>query len=339
MYQLKTDPDLCRRCETTDCLARCQYLNLDPEAAKREKMKMIEGLDSIVLHQCATCYGCEEYCKHRNHPFYLIVGLQEKRGIKPAPEDFIREQVKLFAPREEAKITEIDGTPLSMCLFPKLKDSRIAGSIFEGTSVLMGRNFFCNLVYLHYGMHSLILERVENTINNFARHNIDELVCFHDECYALYASYAPAFGLEVPFRPVHLFEFLHRRLLDNAGKIKKLGLKVAYQRPCSTRLTPEKDHYLDKIFALIGVERVKREYDGENPLCCGAVFRAQGRGDLADDVQARNIGDMVQSGAGACVFNCPMCYMTLSGAVAQKGIRPILISDLCRLALGEDVAD
>lgn len=339
VYQLKTDPALCRECPTTDCLTRCQYLGLDPETAKKEKMKMIAGEDSLVLHRCATCYGCEEYCPHHNHPFYLIVKLQEDRGIKPAPEEFTNDQVKIFAPREEVKVARIEGRPLSMCLFPKLRDSRITGSIFEGTSVLMGRNFFCNLVYLHYGLNSLILERAEKTIENFARHNIDELICYHDECYALYASYAPAYGLKVPFRPVHLFEFLYRRLLENPGGIKKLGLKVAYQRPCSTRLTPEKDHYLDKIFDLIGVERVIREYDGESPLCCGAVFRAHGKGELADDVQARNIGDMVRSGAGACVFNCPMCYMILSGAVAQKGIRPVLISDLCRLALGEEAAD
>lgn len=338
MFDLKTDPDLCRACETTDCLTRCQYLKLNQETAKKEKMNLIAGRDSMVLHQCATCYGCEEYCRHKNHPFYLIVKLQEELGIKPAPADFIESQVRLFAPRGEAETAEISGRPFSLCLFPRLKD-RVSGKLFEDTSILMGRNYFCNLVYLHYGLNSLILERLQKTLDNFARNKIEELVCFHDECYGTYASYAPAFGMKVPFRPVHLFEFLYQKLLENAGSVKKLGIRVAYQRPCSTRLTPEKDHFLDKIFDLVGVERVKRTYDGENPLCCGAVLRSQGRGDLADDLLERNLADMVGSGASACVFNCQMCYMTMSGAVAQKGIRPLLISDLCRLAMGEEIPD
>jgi Fe-S oxidoreductase len=53
------------------------------------------------------------------------------------------------------------------------------------------------------------------------------------------------------------------------------------------------------------------------------------------DVQKRNVEDMSNAGAEYCVFNCPGCFSSLSEAVAKKGIKPIMMHDLCRLALGE----
>ena len=62
------------------------------------------------------------------------------------------------------------------------------------------------------------------------------------------------------------FDFSHvdapavRKRLDAlAGEIQPLGLKVAYQRPCSNRLCPQTDKFVDDIFALIGVARAARE--------------------------------------------------------------------------------
>jgi Fe-S oxidoreductase len=80
---------------------------------------------------------------------------------------------------------------------------------------------------------------------------------------------------------------------------------------------------------------VEREYDGENALCCGALIRLQQNDDLADDLQKRNLDDMRAAGANVCVFNCPVCLLTLGEAVAEKGMMPILMSELCQFALGE----
>jgi Fe-S oxidoreductase len=92
---------------------------------------------------------------------------------------------------------------------------------------------------------------------------------------------------------------------------------------------------VDEIFGLIGVHRPERTYDRENALCCGTTIRAMQRDELADDIQERNVEDMVAVGARYCVFNCPMCFMTMREMVAERGITPILMSDLCRMALGE----
>jgi Fe-S oxidoreductase len=226
-----------------------------------------------------------------------------------------------------------------MCFFPMLTGC-VRGKLFEGASTIVGSDIFCNIMWLHFAKNSVIRERLPQIIDNIWNHylkesNVDELICFHDECYGTYTQVAPAFGIEVPFKPVHLFQYLIQRLDELKDQIRPLGLKVAYQRPCSNRLIPETQHWVDDIFQRIGVERVEREYDRENALCCGTVIRLQQNDDLADDLQERNIEDMRSAGANVCVFNCPVCLLTLGEAVAEKGMMPILMSELCQFALGE----
>lgn len=334
MYKLKFDQEICAACETIDCLVKCQYQEFSLEEAQIERQKLNRGENSRVLHDCATCYACNEYCKLGNHPFYQIVELQEQRDIWPAPKPIVHQQMKMFSPKEDFQPQEINGTEFDMCLFPALKGS-IQGKLFKDVSLMLGRDLFCNLVYLHFAKSSVIKERVPRVIENFARCNIKELVCFHDECYALYASWAPAYGLEVPFKPVHLFQYLIDKLKENKTNLRKLGMKIAYQRNCSTRLVPQVEPVLDELFELIGVDRVPREYDRETPLCCGAILRMQGRDDLADEINQKNVDDMVRSGATVCVFNCPGCYAAIGQLVAEKGLMPVMINDLCRFAIGE----
>ena len=85
----------------------------------------------------------------------------------------------------------------------------------------------------------------------------------------------------------------------------------------------------------IGADRVPREYDRENALCCGGVPRAHQRDELADELVEKNINDMLRVGASYCVFNCPFCMATLGQEVAEQGLMPILVSDLVQIALGD----
>ncbi|MFH1135046.1 MAG: heterodisulfide reductase-related iron-sulfur binding cluster [Pseudomonadota bacterium] len=339
MEKIGFDPEICRTCETLDCLTRCGYMKFDLESAREEKTRLIRGEDSRVLRDCVTCYACEEYCPYHNHPFYLIVERQEELGVKPVPDPITKQQLKMMAPRGDLALGPARGPVLDMCYFPMLLGS-IKGELFAGLETMVGSDVFCNIMWLHFGKNSAIRERlprmVENIRNFLPRDGAArEMVCFHDECYGTYTQLAPAFGIDVPFKVVHLFDFLVRRLDELKDKIKPLGLKVAYQRPCSNRLSPETQVYVDQIFQRLGVERVKRKYDGEDALCCGGVLYAMQRDDEADDIQKRNLDDMVEAGAQVCVFNCPACLFTLGEAAAQRGLMPMLMSDLCRAALGE----
>lgn len=345
MFELRFDERKCSACQTGDCLTRCQYMDIDKDTAKAEMRKIINGEDSFVLHDCVTCYACEEYCKMGNHPFYLIVERQEELNIPPLPKPLIKRGVQMGIPfRGEPTIEEVKEPALSLGVFPQL-GYLTQGKLFEDVSFISTDprtmfHFFCQLMYLHYARTSVIKERLPGIIETIAKHNAKEVIFLHDECYGTFASYAPAVGIEVPFKPVHLFEYLYNRLKELKDDIKPLNLKVAYQRPCSSRLSSDKYHFVDDIFNLIGVDS-EREYVGENALCCAGTIvgqRKEGRRQLAADVQRRNIEDMINAGAELCVFNCPACFDTLAELVAQRGIRPIYMSDLCRLAIGEKPA-
>ena len=78
-----------------------------------------------------------------------------------------------------------------------------------------------------------------------------------------------------------------------------------------------------------------RKHDRQKALCCGGVPRAHQRDELADELVEKNINDMLSTSAAYCVFNCPFCMATLGMEVAERGLMPILVSDLVQLALGE----
>jgi len=340
VYEIRYDPDICEKCETVDCLMRCRYMTFESIGeARAERRRIMDGEHSRVLEECATCYACEEYCPYDNHPFYLIVERQEELGALPVPEPVTNQQVKMMAPRGRIAPEEVHEPLINMCYFPMLTGC-ISGKLYEGASVISGSDIFCNIMWLHFAKNSVIRERLPKTIDNICNYylknsGVEEVVCFHDECYGAFTRLAPAFGMEVPFRPVHLFEFIAKRLTELKDSIKPLNAVVAYQRPCSNRLIPETQGWVDEIFELIGVERPERQYDRENALCCAMTIRAAQREELADEVQDKNVEDMQAVGAKYCVFNCPACFFTLRGAVSERGMVPILMSDLCRIALGE----
>ena len=260
MYELQYDAAICAKCETFDCLTRCQYMDLGLEEARTERQRILDGEDSRVLRECATCYACEEYCPHDNHPFYLIVERQEQLKVWPVPLPLTDQQIRMMGPRGESAPRKVTAPVINMCAFRMLQGC-IRGTLFEGASTISGSDIFCNVMWLHFAKNSVIRERlprvIDNIMNFYLRESgVDELICFHDECYGTYTRIAPAFGIEVPFKPVHLFEYLVQRLTELRSQIRPIGEKVVYQRPCSNRLIPETQHWVDEIFELIGVDRV-----------------------------------------------------------------------------------
>lgn len=339
MYTLKFDDSLCNNCPSIACLTQCQYIDVDIDEAKEEMMKIIRGEDSFILQDCVTCYGCEEYCKRGNHPFYLITERREEKGILTSPRAITKQWINIGEPRGKYQLGDVKEKMLSFGFMPEFLQL-VQGRLFDDVmpSYVFGQEFFCNVVYIHFGTTSIIKKRLPMVIDNFRKFGIQEVVCMHDECYGSFAHLAPAYGIEVPFRPVHYFEYLYERLKALSHEIKPLNSKVAYQRPCSSRLSSDKHHLVGDIMELIGADLVKRTFQDENALCCGGIFGMAFGYELRNNVQKRNTDDMAESGAEYCVFNCPACYNSLATKVAQKGIKPLHIIDFCRMAIGEKPA-
>jgi Fe-S oxidoreductase len=336
MYALKFDENVCATCPSADCLLKCQYMEFEKDEAHEEMMKVVKGEDSRVLHDCVTCYACEEYCKRGNHPFYLIGERREEKGIYTAPRPITNQWINMTKMQGKQMVGAVKDKALSSCLLPELGEMG-TGEIFKDVSsaITFGAEFMCPAVHTHFAKMSVIKERLPIVLDHFKQLGVKEVICLHDECYGTYTSIAPAYGMELPFKPIYYMDFLLERLKELKDKIEPLNLKVAYQRPCSNRLIPEKHRLVKDILDFIGVELPDREYQDENALCCAELFRSISGYQLTNDVQKRNIDDMVATGAEYCVFNCPACQSTLSEKVTQSGLKPIHIIDLCKMAIGE----
>jgi len=336
MYALKFEKEICATCPSPHCLLKCQYMQYDKDEAHQEMMKLVNGEDSRVLTECVTCYACEEYCRRGNHPYYLIGERREEKGILTAPRAITNQWINMTAMQGKQMVGEVQDTALSSCLIPEL-GMLGSGKLFEDVAqaITFGAEFMCPAVHTHFAKMSVVKERLPKVIDHFRQLGVEKVICLHDECYGTYTSIAPAFGIEVPFTPIYYMDFLLEKLNEMKDQITPLNIRAAYQRPCSNRLIPQKHRLVREIMDLIGVELPDRTYQDENSLCCAEILRAVSGYRLANDVQQRNIDDMVECGASYCVFNCPACQSTLSEKVAKRGLTPVHIIDLCKAAIGE----
>jgi Fe-S oxidoreductase len=321
------------RCDLCgDCLVECQWMDVGRDQAVEWMKAMIEGEHTPVLDQCITCYACNEICPQDANPFDLLAELQEKYHSLSSAE---------FAQANEARYSfdkPLTGFPLadrvmSVCVFGKTDADLIQGELYNLPRV-GGKPYFCWVLFSHLGAESIQKKRAREFVDRLALTGAKEVVCFHDDCYAMLARLAPDYGIEVPFRPVHLAEYLVDYLKANKARIKPLEIDVAYQRPCASRHTPEKEHFIDELFELVGARRVERNFDRKNALCCSGIKMMIGKGDPRPD-QEKNILDAKTAGARALVCLCPMCMQSLAAVAKEHDLPPIFIGDLARMALGE----
>ncbi len=326
------DETRCDRCG--DCLVRCLYVDYDRERAAFEIDELIAGRPAPILSSCITCLACNEYCPTGARPFDLILERQEQfRSLGITPEMLAAEEAR-YAATGEVRVLENQGRVLSACVFSSTDAELFQGRLFEGLPTVRGRHFFCYILFDHLGAGSVTRRHAQAFVDSLAATGAQEVILFHDDCYGMLVDRAPQFGIKVPFRPVHVVEYLRDYLEVHRLDISPLGLRVAYQRPCASRMSPGKEDAVDAVLGLIGVERVQRRYDRERSLCCGlaaTMFSPQ----VAPVIRQRNLDDAVEAGAEAMCYLCPMCRRGLADDARAHGLAGYHIIELVRMALGE----
>ncbi len=321
--------DRCDLCG--DCLVNCRWIEAGRDQAAEWMKAMMEGRPTPVPQQCITCYACNETCPQDANPFDLIAALQEKAAIVSHQQ--ISEAENRLSFSGELRDLPAADRIMSICVFGKTDGHLIQGELYDLPKI-GGKPYFCWILFSHMGAESIQHRHAREFVDRLTATGAKEVVCFHDDCYAMLAKIAPEYGIEVPFRPVHLAEYLVEYLKANAGRLRPLDLALAYQRPCASRHTPEKEHFIDALFELCGSTRVARTYDRGNAMCCAGVKLLLGMGDPTPE-QEKNIADAKAAGAKAMVCLCPMCMHSLHQMAADAGLPLIFIGDLARMALGE----
>jgi Fe-S oxidoreductase len=333
------DASKCNLCG--DCLVKCRYVDYDKDKAVAEIKLLMEGKDAEILNKCTTCMACIDYCPTGADPANLIFQMQEKIGTSPI--------VVVGKPAREvlARALEGSGDPGQLIpgdpdkpvlsfdsfQFAQLPEGTLDSQLFKGMTVVRGNEYASLAGYVHMGGESFVKKYGQGVLNRLASLGKD-IVYIHNEGFVLADVKAKEYGFKVPFKYMHLFEYLRNYLRDHKDKVTKLGKKVAYQANCATRWIPEYDAFLDEIFQLVGVERPHRQYERLNAVCCTGPLIYVNR-ELAIDIQKKNFEDAIACGADAIITSCPMCDGVLRRPSSQLGLPKIFITDLCRIALGE----
>ena len=333
------DASKCNLCG--DCLVNCRYVNYDRDRAIAEITLLMEGKDAEILNKCITCMACSSYCPTGADPADLIFKMQEKIGTspivvvgKPAREALVRAFEKGEDPAQL-----IPGDPdrpalsLDSFRFENFPEGTFDSQLFKGMTIVTGGQYASLVGYVHMGGASLVEKYGRRVLDNLASLGKD-IVYLHNEGFVLAHVKAREYRFRVPFKYMHLFEYLRNYLKAHRKNITKLNRKVAYQANCGTRWIPEYDAFLDEIFKLVGVERPEREYEHLDAVCCSGPLIYANR-ELAVDIQKKNFEDAIACGAEAIITSCPVCYGVFRRPSAQFNLPDIFITDLCRIALGE----
>ena len=324
-----------------DCLVKCRYVDYDTDQAVAEIKLLMEGKETDILNKCITCVACNDYCPTGADPSNLIFKMQEKIGTCPIAvvgKPVLDEMAKGLEGRGEPSQL-IEGDPDKPVLsfdafqFGQFPEGTLDSMLFKGMTVVRGSEYMSLVGCVHMGGESFSAKYAQNVIDKLACLGKD-ILYIHNEGYILAHVKAKELGITVPFKYMHLFEYLRDYLRDKPSSITKLGKKVAYHANCGTRWIPEQDPLLDEIFQLVGVERVPRQYEGLNAVCCTGPIINTDR-ELAVNIQEKNVKDAIDCGADAMITICPICDAVMRRPTSRLGLPKIFITDLCRIALGE----
>jgi Fe-S oxidoreductase len=306
------------------------------ERAAEEIRLLKRGEMAAILSACITCMACDECCPVNAAPFDLISRLQERHGVSLVSIERVAMIENMLGTMPGNVVQGDAALPvLSLCVMDHALPADIGtGELFAGMTIVSGSPYYSRVVHLHTGLPSLAEKHAAAFIDNTAALGGREVVFAHDDCYVMAAVLAPAWGIKVPFQPVHLAEWLGRVLEKHREKLMPVKQKIAFQRPCITRRAPWIAGFVDRLFDLAGAQRVQRRFDGKDARCCG-IGLAERLPDTGASMVKENIADALEHGAEAMVFGCPSCYAFMSPACMQAGLAPIFISDLARMALGE----
>ena len=226
------------------CLEFCPYVGYDLKRAQGEMKELVAGGTPPIVGSCVTCASCNLVCPTRANPFDLLNERQEKTGALKIPEQAMQNFAKLHSLPTVVKKGKEGAPVLNLCIVGDMVRELLDNPLFEDLTIVEGADYFCTVGYIHLGRPSPVRKEAERFIDNLAALGAKEVVCFHDDCYTLLTTLAREYGLKVPFRPIHIFEYLYREMLKRKDQIRKTPLKVAYQSPCASRYTQGKDIYL-----------------------------------------------------------------------------------------------
>ncbi len=145
-------------------------------------------------------------------------------------------------------------------------------------------------------------------------------------------NYPELIGRELGFETMHVSQYLARQLDLNVNDMTAVNVKATIHNPCHlNRGLDAPDDIKNVMSQIAGVKLVEME---EADRCCGAGGGVRAGERPISMMMARRKGEfIINSGAEACVTQCPFCYIQIRDILKQLGYEQIKVYDLADLVV------
>ncbi len=143
-------------------------------------------------------------------------------------------------------------------------------------------------------------------------------------------NYPELIGRELGFEIMHFTQYLTKTADLNMNMGKAVNIKATLHNPCHLNRGLNAPHDLEDLMRRIpGLNMVEME---EPDRCCGAGGGVRAGERPMSMMIARRKGELIiNSGADACVTQCPFCYIQIRDILKELGYELIQVYDLAEL--------
>jgi len=333
-------------------LARLEFDERDVE--DRVKMAFLDG-----LYKCTTCRACVEVCpKEIDIPGKAIEKMRAiaaKTGLGPLPG---HKEYVIRAITSGRSIDKMGTSLLEMFktgYVARVKEPRDTVGYFPGcltdyrlqevgkaiVQVLNKNNIevivpseftCCGSPLLRTGMVDEAREKLApKNVGILEELGVKTVVTGCPGCaMTIKLNYPELIGRKLGFETLHVSEYLARRVDLNVKDMNPVNVKATLHNPCHlNRGLNAHDDIKIVLSKIPGINVAEME---ESDRCCGAGGGVRAGERPISMMIARRKGEfIINSGAQACVTQCPFCYIQIQDVLKQMGYQQIKVYDLADL--------
>jgi Fe-S oxidoreductase len=179
--------------------------------------------------------------------------------------------------------------------------------------------------------HDALWNGDEGTFRRLAERNLEvirasgakQVVLSCPEGYHTFRNFYPKYFGELGFEPVHILDFLAKKIEEGQVELNEVSARVTYHDPCRLgRLAGIYDPPRNLIRAMPGVELVEMPRSRENGVCCGTTGWMN-CSSCSKQIQMERLQEALSTGSDTLVTACPKCqiHFRCAKAAFDLGIR------------------
>jgi len=333
-------------------LARLEFDERDVE--DRVKMAFLDG-----LYKCTTCRACVEVCpKEIDIPGKAIEKMRAiaaKTGLGPllGHKEYVTRAItsgrsidklgtSLLEMVQTGYVARVKEPTDTVGYFPGcLTDYRLqelGNAILEvltknNIEVIVPSEFTCcGSPLIRTGMVDEAREKLApKNVRIFEELGVKTVVTGCPGCaMTIKLNYPELIGRKLGFETLHVSEYLAKSVNLNVNEMKPINVKATFHNPCHLNRGLNAPDDLKNVLGKIpGVHIVEME---QSDRCCGAGGGVRAGERPISMMMARRKGEfIINSGAEACVTQCPFCYIQIQDILKQLGYQQIKLYDLADL--------